>query len=128
MKKNKSLIFFLAVCIITAVFGLLLKPGDELLYTVAAQYLLLPLLILILSAVSVKKGTFLGFVCPFIYVALTVLLPIIPLGKTDIAFLTFAAVPAVIGTIIGIIALIVKKTKKAKKEKEIEEKGVPLHA
>ena len=126
MKKNKSLIFFLIVCVITAVFGLLLKPGDELLYTVVAQYLLLPLLILILSAISVKKGTFLGFVCPFIYVALTLLLPIIPLGKTDIAFLAFAVVPAVIGTITGIIALIVKKTKKAKKE--IEEKEVPLHA
>lgn len=108
LKKNKSFIVFLAFALLGALWGFLMTPGDELFYSIFVQYLILPLLILICSILSVKKGTVLGWLSPVIFAAITIALPFIVFGTTNIAFAVFALVPAVLGYIIGGICYSIK--------------------
>ncbi len=108
LKKNKSFIVFLVFALLSALWGFLMTPGDELFYSIFVQYLILPLLILICSILCVKKGTVLGWISPVIFAGITIALPFIVFGATNIAFVIFAAVPAVLGYIIGGICYSIK--------------------
>lgn len=108
LKKNKSFIVFLVFALLSALWGFLMTPGDELFYTIFIQYLLLPITILICSILAVKKGTVLGWFSPAIFAAITILLPFLVFGTTDVVFALFAAVPALLGYVIGGICLSIK--------------------
>lgn len=105
LKKNKSFIVFIILALLSALWGILLTPGDELFYSILIQYLLLPVATLICSILCVKKGNVLGWIAPVIFAATTTALPFIVFGTTNIAFAIFALIPAVIGYIIGAIWL-----------------------
>lgn len=108
LKKNKSFIVFIIFAILSALWGFLLTPGDELFYSIFIQYLLLPLLTLICSIIGVKNGTAFGWTAPAVYAGITVALPFLVFGTTDVAFAVFALVPAILGYIIGGICYSVK--------------------
>lgn len=101
LRKNKSFIVFIVFALAAAIWAILVKPGEELFYMIFAQYLVLPLVALICSILSVKRGNVLGWLSPLIFAAITISLPFIVFGTTNIAFAVFALVPAVIGYIIG---------------------------
>lgn len=108
LKKNKSFIVFLVFAILGAVWGFLMTPGDELFYSIFVQYLALPLLILICSIIMVRKGGLLGWLSPVIFAGITIALPFIVFGATNVAFAVFALIPALIGYIIGAICYSIK--------------------
>lgn len=101
LKKNKSFIVFIVFALASAVWGILLNPGDELFYSIFIQYLLLPFSILICGILCVKKGSVLGWLSPALFAAVTITLPFIVFGTTNVAFAAFALVPAVLSYIIG---------------------------
>jgi len=108
LRKNKSFIVFIVFALAAAVWAILLTPGDELFYSVFIQYLILPLSILICGVLSVKKGTVLGWLSPAIFAVITIALPFIVFGATNIAVAAFALVPAILGYIIGGICYSIK--------------------
>lgn len=101
LRKNKSFIVFIVFALASALWGILLTPGDELFYSILIQYLLLPVLILICSILSVRRGNILGWLSPVIFAAITIALPFTVFGTTNLAFAVFALIPAVLGYIIG---------------------------
>ena len=108
LKKNKSFIVFLVFALLSAVWGFLMTPGDELFYSIFVQYLTLPLLTLICSIIMVKKGSALGWLSPVIFAGITIALPFTVFGATNVAFAIFALVPMVLGYIIGAICYSIK--------------------
>lgn len=115
LKKNKSFLAFVIIAVIFLIWGIFLIPGDELFYALLGQYLILPAASFICSILCVKKGGVLGWLAPFIFAVITVALPVVALGATDIAFVVFAAVPAAAGFLIGALcALVSKKTEKGR--------------
>lgn len=111
LKKNKSFLAFIIIAALFLIWGIFLVPGDELFYALLGQYLILPIASFICSILCVKKGNILGWLSPFIFAGITIVLPFVALGKTDIAFAIFAAVPAVIGFVIGAICALASKKK-----------------
>ena len=101
LRKYKSFIVFIVFALASALWGFFLTPGDELFYSILIQYLLLPILTLICSILCVKRGRVLGWLSPVIFAAITIALPLIVFGTTDVVFAVFALVPAVLGYIIG---------------------------
>lgn len=113
-KQNKSLCIFLIVALIFALIGLIFGKGDELIYMIFVNYLIIPITAFICSIGSVKKGTASGFLAPFVFVAVASVIPFTVFGATDIAFFLFALVPCAIGFVIGFIAYVISKAKKSK--------------
>lgn len=110
-KKNKSFFAFIIIACLFLIWGIFLVPGDELFYSLLGQYMILPVAILICSILSVKKKTVLGWLSPFIFALITILLPFTVFGTTDLAFVLFAAIPAAIGLLIGGLIAVTKKSK-----------------
>ena len=108
LKKNKSFIVFIVFALLCAVWAFFAKPDGELFYMIFAQYLILPVTGLVCSILCVKKGNVLGWLAPVIFAAITVCIPFLAFGRTDIVFAVFALVPAVLGYIIGGICLSIK--------------------
>lgn len=122
LKKNKSFLAFIIIAAIFLVWGIFLVPGDELFYSLFGQYIILPVAALICSILSVKKGSILGWLSPFIFAAVIILLPFTVFGATDLVFVVFAAVPCVLGFVIGAICKLLSGNKKA------EAKEAPVNA
>ncbi|MBE6773790.1 MAG: hypothetical protein E7544_06160 [Ruminococcaceae bacterium] len=122
LKKNKSFLAFIIIAAIFLVWGIFLVPGDELLYSLFGQYIILPVAALICSILSVKKGSLLGWLSPFIFAAVIILLPFTVFGATDLVFVVFAAVPCVLGFVIGALCKLLSGNKKA------EAKEAPVNA
>ena len=101
LKKNKSFFVFIFFALLSALWGFLLIPGDELFYSIFVQYLILPVTALVCSILCVKKGSVLGWISPIIFACIIIALPLLVFGTTDIVFALFAIVPAVLGYIIG---------------------------
>ncbi|MBQ7005634.1 MAG: hypothetical protein IJN68_04315 [Clostridia bacterium] len=122
LKKNKSFLAFIIIAAIFLVWGIFLVPGDELFYSLFGQYIILPVAALICSILSVKKGSLLGWLSPFIFAAVIILLPFTVFGATDLVFVVFAAVPCVLGFVIGALCKLLSGNKKA------EAKEAPVNA
>lgn len=111
-KENKAVTAYLIIGVIFALVGLLFGKGDELIFMIFVQYLILPVAAFVCAAASVKKGTVLGFISPVIFVLVACVVPFFVFGKTDIAFFLFALVPSALGFVAGFIAYAVSKMKK----------------
>ena len=101
VERKRSLFCFIVFALAAAAWAILLTPGDELFYSIFIQYLLLPVLILICGILSVKKGKVIGWLSPVIFAGITIALPCIVFGTTNVAFAVFALVPAALSYIIG---------------------------
>ena len=112
INENKGLAAFIIIGLFFAVWGLLFGKGDELIYTVFGQYIFLSIVNIICSAAMVKKGGAIGFVSPVIIAAITAIVPLCVLGKTDIAFAAFGLGAAAIGYVFGLIGFAIRKAKK----------------
>ena len=113
IRNNKSLIAFVIISAIVAAAGI--AVGNELIYMLLGQYLILSLAGFICSACAAKKGKFLQ---PVIFTVIATLLPFIILGKTDIVFVAFSGAPCALGLIIGFLAYIISGKGKTKEEKQ----------
>ncbi len=118
IKNNRGLAAFIIMGLFFAVWGLIFGKGDELIYTVFGQYIFLSVANIICSASMVKKGGVLGFVSPVIIAAISILLPLCVLGKTDVAFALFAAGAAAIGYVFGLIGFAIRSAKGKNKKEE----------
>ena len=119
IRKNRAFCAYLIIAFIIGVAGAIFTPGNELLYMILGQYLILPVAGLICSACCVKKGSVLGFISPFIFIVIAYALPFIVFRATDIAFLVFIGVPCIIGSALGLIGFAFSKLRKGdKKEKQ----------
>ncbi len=123
ISENKGLAAFIIIGLFFAVWGLIFGKGDELIYTVFGQYIFLSIVNIICSASMVKKGGALGFLSPVIIAAISAVLPLCVLGKTDVAFAAFAAGAAVIGYVFGLIGFGIRKVKGNKKAVKEEVKA-----
>lgn len=112
INENKGLAAFIIIGLFFCIWGLIFGKGDELIYTVFGQYIFLSIVNIICSASMVKKGGALGFLSPVIIAAISVIVPLCVLGKTDLAFAFFAAGAAVIGYVFGLIGFAIRKAKK----------------
>ncbi len=115
-KKNLSFFVFIILAAVFLVWGIFLIPGDELLFALLGQYMILPVAALVCSILSVKKGTLLGWLAPAIFAVIVILLPFTAFGATDLVFVLFAAVPCALGFVIGALCKLLVKKPKAKKE------------
>lgn len=116
IRSNRAFTAFTIISVIVIAAGLII--GNELIYMLLGQYLILSVSGLICSACAAKKGKFLH---PVIFTVIASLLPFIILGKTDIVFVAFAGAPCALGLIIGAFAFLISKAiKKNKKAAEQE--------
>lgn len=113
IRSNRSLSAFVIISLITLLAGIATAPGNELLYSILGQYIVLPVACLICSACAAKKGKFFH---PVIFTVISTLLPLLVFGVTDIVFLIFSGVPSAAGLIIGALAYAFTKSKKAEEK------------
>ncbi len=124
IRKNRPLIAYIIISIIVAVAGIVTAPGNELLYMLLGQYIIFPVAGFICSISSAKKGTVLGFLSPFIFTAVAVLLPFLIFGATDIVFLIFGGVPCALGLVFGFIGYLISRSRRASVDEKKEKKEI----
>lgn len=118
LKHNRSFCAYIIIALVLGIAAIITAPGNELLYMIFAQYLILPVAGLICSACCVKKGGILGFLSPVIFTVIASLLPFAVFKKTDIVFIIFIGVPCIIGYLLGLIGFAFSKLRKKEKEEE----------
>lgn len=113
LKKQKitvaSLSSFITVSIIILLWGFfLMRPGDEMAYSLLCFYLFLPISALISSLLIGKSESKIKWCVPFLFGAVGAVLPFLIFGTFDIIFLIFAFIPAVLGLTVGLIVKYIK--------------------
>lgn len=117
LKKQKitvaSLSSFITVSIVILLWGFfLMRPGDEMAYSLLCFYLFLPAAALICSSFIGKSESKTKWLAPPVFGAVGGILPYLIFGTFDIIFLVFAFIPAVIGLCVGLIIRYVKLNRK----------------
>ena len=103
MKENKAFSVFAVAALVMLVLGTVAGRGNELIFMLFGQYMLLPVVGFIACISMGRKGGKLTFLTPVIVLAANLLIALVVFGKIDLVFLITGAVPAVVGCLIGLI-------------------------
>ncbi len=100
---------FITAAVMSLISGLLLKPGDEMGYTIFYFYLLLPFTSFVCTLLLGLRATKLKYLAPILFGGLGLIIPTIIYHYFDTFALNFSFYPSLFGLIIGHIIYLIRK-------------------
>ncbi len=109
IKENKSFTVFSIVAIFMLIFGLVAGKGNELIFTIFGQYIILPIIGLIACICTCKKGGKFAVIAPVSVFAANLIIALAVYHKIDLVFIIVGLGVAVIGAVLGLLLGKIKK-------------------